>query len=158
MDLLRSILGDRPGDGRWTEMRKRLLAIAGIVGLSLASLGLWSTAAAAGSDCSIKGTSASGMLTGTEDADVICARGGSDFVDALAGDDIVRGGGGNDTVVGGEGDDSLFGGKGNDRLASEDGVSGNDSVSGGPGLDVCFIDEGDTTSGCERVLVVPSGS
>jgi hypothetical protein len=96
-------------------VRKRLLAIAAIVGLSLTSVGLLSTAAVGGSDCSIKGTSGTEMLTGTEDADVICARAGSDFVDALAGDDIVRGGGGNDTVVGGEGDDSLFGGKGNDR-------------------------------------------
>ena len=54
-------------------MRKRLLAIAGVLGLSLAALALGSTASVAGSDCSVKGTSASEMLTGTEDADVICA-------------------------------------------------------------------------------------
>jgi Ca2+-binding RTX toxin-like protein len=144
----------QPVDRRW-KVRK-VLTGALLAGLAVGTLTLGTTAVAVAADCAITGTSASDILLGTADADLICGRGGNDRINGGAGDDTLRGGGGNDTVIGGEGSDLLFGGAGNDRLVSADGVSGNDTISGGEGYDVCIIDEGDVTSGCERVVVVPS--
>jgi Ca2+-binding RTX toxin-like protein len=105
--------------------------------------------------CTITGTARTDFLEGTRDADVICGLAGSDFLTGKAGGDALVAGQGNDTVFGGRGGDTLLGGRGNDRLNSTDGVAGNDTVSGGTGLDVCFIDEGDTVSQCERVFEFP---
>jgi Ca2+-binding RTX toxin-like protein len=48
--------------------------------------------------------------------------------------------------------DLLYGGAGRDRLNAQDG-DGRDKLRGGPGRDVCYVDEGDTTRGCEEVAL-----
>jgi Ca2+-binding RTX toxin-like protein len=133
---------------------KKLLTGALLVVLSVGTLTLGTTTAAFSIGCTITGSSASEKIWGTRHADVICAQAGNDRIIARRGRDVLRGAGGNDRLVGRRGHDRLFGGARGDRLVSADGVSGNDRVFGRTGRDVCRIDEGDFTSGCERVVIV----
>ena len=69
--------------------------------------------------------------------------------------DTIRGRGGNDVIRADRYDrdvDLLYGGAGRDRLNAQDG-DGRDKLRGGPGRDVCYVDEGDTTRGCEEVAL-----
>jgi hemolysin type calcium-binding protein len=47
--------------------------------------------------------------------------------------------------------DKLFGGRQNDTLYTND-TDGRDLADGGRGFDRCYVDEGDNTRRCERVL------
>lgn len=69
------------------------------------------------------GGNASGILSGTDQADVLDGRGGDDILFGMAGHDRLLGGTGEDRLSGGGGDDVLLGGTGADRM--EGGV-GND--------------------------------
>lgn len=89
-------------------------------------------------------------------------------LDGGAGDDRLNGGVSNDTLTGGPGNDrldagpgkdKLLGGPGNDVLSTEDtkGAKGGDVANCGAGKrDVAYIDKGDRTIGCEKVVVVYS--
>jgi len=103
------------------------------------------------SRCTIKGTLARDVKTGTRRADVICTLAGRDFAHGRNGNDEIRGGRDRDVLVGGGGRDVLRGGGGPDRLFAVDDRGGEDLI-GGPGMDQCFADRGDRVIGCERIF------
>lgn len=90
----------------------------------------------------ILGTSASDVMSGTEDNDRIGGHEGADYVDSGTGDDEARGGDGNDTIIGGQGDDYLAGENGQDELSGGDGA---DVIAGYSDDDALSGDEGDDT-------------
>jgi hypothetical protein len=140
-------------------MRMRVIGVAIVVGLLLASTALAAT---------IAGSARSETLRGTGAADVIRARAGNDRAygrngndrlygqkgnDRLygqKGNDLVVGGPGNDRLTGGPGRDVHLGGPGNDRILARDGAR--DVVRCGAGRDVAVVDALDRVAGCERVL------
>ncbi len=83
--------------------------------------------------CTLKGTSGSDVLMGTDRRDVICGLAGDDFIDSGQGRDVIRGGAGNDNLDGRD-------------------EEGNDVLRGGPGRDTCMKDSRDKARSCEVVI------
>jgi hypothetical protein len=79
--------------------------------------------------CTRTGNDNANNLPSTSGPDVLCARGGDDRV---AGRGVLVGGIGSDLIDATGGDD--------------------DTVRGGGGRDVCYVDDGDSTRGCEREI------
>jgi RTX calcium-binding nonapeptide repeat (4 copies) len=67
---------------------------------------------AASAACSILGTDADDVLTGSPFDDVLCGFGGHDHLHGGDGSDVLVGGDGDDILVGGDGDDCIQGGPG----------------------------------------------
>lgn len=101
-------------------------------------------------------------LVGGPLADRLKAAHGHDELDGGAGDDTLEGGYGDDVIVGGPGRDTINADAsagcdfvvchapvGNDTVHARDGEA--DRIECGVGNDVAFVDELDTTSGCETV-------
>ena len=101
--------------------------------------------------CTWTGTPARDVKTGTAGRNVLCALPGNDFVHGAGGNDVLRAGKGKDVAVGGGGRDIVRGGRGPDRLFAVD-DQGGDQIIGGPGIDQCFVDRGDSVTGCERAF------
>ena len=97
---------------------------------------------AAGSNCTITGSSRSETLRGTPRSDVICALGGNDKVNGLRANDVLKGGGGKDRITDRLGKDRMYGQGGTDTLVAKDGKRG-DLLVGGPRRDKAFKDRGD---------------
>jgi len=109
---------------------------------------------------------ASGLISGTLEADFIPAGSTADRIVGLAGNDTLAGGDGDDTLIGGSGADTLIGGGGNDILLGGDGqpVPGPDTFvyTGGadviidfdPGQDIVDISQLDGLSSYSDVQAV----
>jgi beta-lactamase regulating signal transducer with metallopeptidase domain len=108
-------------------------------------------AGGAGRDVVRGGSGADTIAAGLGD-DLVFGGRGDDVIDAGPGDDVVRGGAGDDVITAGAGADIVHGGSGDDLIRTfGDGAS--DSVDCGLGHDRAVVDAGDTTQGCEVVLV-----
>ncbi len=79
------------------------------------------------------GGPASGIVSGTNDADYLDGKGGDDFLFGAGGNDLLLGGSGMDRLFGGAGKDTVVGGSSDDKLFGED---GNDLLRGGRGNDL----------------------
>lgn len=112
--------------------------------------GVMTTSSSAANRCTIRGSTKTDFLSGTDHHDFICGLGGNDFISGKDGSDRLRGGPNNDTIVGGRGADAVLGRGGNDKLFVVDGHP-NDLVRGGPGNDQCYGEKGDRFRGCEQV-------
>jgi hypothetical protein len=122
--------------------------------------------------CTRTGNDNANDLPSTSGPDVLCGRGGDDRVAGRGGDDVLlgeggddlllggtggdelrgggEGGGEGDTLIGGPGQDLLVGGIGSDLIDATGGDE--DDVRAGGGMDVCFVDQDDSTRGCEREI------
>ena len=128
-------------------------------GLCLAVAAVLVAGAGAGSAATVRGSSGSDVLRGTQRADRLVGLGGRDVLRGLggndrlaggAGDDRLYGDAGNDRVDGGRGIDRFFGGAGNDLVLARDGVR--DVVKCGAGRDRVLADVADrVSSDCESV-------
>lgn len=139
--------------------RPALFILATFTLLVAISLPAASSADAAKTRCTIKGTKGPDKLFGTRGRDVICGFGGNDTLtgrggnDTLiggpgndrllgfAGADLIQGADGDDTIRGGFGPDDLYGQTGDDKLLGE---PQDDKLFGGPGDD--FLDGGTGTN------------
>ena len=77
-------------------------------------------------------TTATILITGTDNADVIIGTPGDDVLNGGDSNDVIYGLGGNDTINGGTGSDTIEGGAGADTI---NGDSGSDTINGGIGND-----------------------
>ena len=73
-------------------------------------------------------------------------------VRVLPGVDTIRGGASADKITGGSGKDKLYGDTGNDTIYADDNKSG-DTINCGSGTDTVYLNKGDTSSGCEHIVV-----
>ena len=126
-------------------MRTRVMALAALLALCLASAGYAAIIAGTGGDDTLSGTAT------------------RDVIEAFSGDDRVAGNDGPDTIDGGPGNDTLDGGAGDDRLRTRDGEV--DRIACGPGHDRAFLDAIDVIvdasaenpkGSCERVQRRPA--
>ena len=83
--------------------------------------------------CTIVGTPAADLLTGSLHADHICGLDGNNKLLGSGGNDTLDGGPGNDTLNGGAGRDTLRGDAGDDTIYALD--DWRDHIDGGPGRD-----------------------
>lgn len=87
----------------------------------------------------LRGTSASDVLTGDADGNRILGEQGDDRLSGMGGADILDGGTGDDALDGGSGSDRLLGAGGNDTL---DGGTADDWLAGGAGDDLYLVGSG----------------
>jgi hypothetical protein len=97
---------------------------------------------------SFSGLETSDLICGGTAGDTFAGLGGNDSLFGRAGDDSLDGGAGNDIVVGGPDADTLVGGPGDDLLNGADGAGGDNLDGGGDPGDICFVDDGDSVTGC----------
>ena len=111
------------------------------------------TKAGPGGNDTLLGGTGNDTLYGGAGKDTLSGGAGADRLYGGAGRDTLSGGAGADRLYGGAGRDVLSGGAGNDRLFANDKVR-RETVNCGKGSrDRAVIDRGDTTRGCETVVV-----
>jgi len=115
-----------------------------------------------GPTCTIIGTWANDVTSGTEQGDVMCGLGGNDTLNGKNGADVIIGGSGNDQLSGIGGTDLLFGGPGDDVLTGEKGDdflsddTGADQLFGGDGANTCLVGIGGTSDCPGRTKIDPN--
>lgn len=105
-----------------------------------------------GGDDTLNGWGGRDQIAGGAGSDLIVGGKGGDVLIGGAGYDVIRGGDGRDELVGGSGFDRLFGGNHNDVIQAQGGDA--DFIDCGGGLDdVAYVDNVDSVTGCEGVIV-----
>jgi Ca2+-binding RTX toxin-like protein len=133
------------------------VALAVILGIALASGGVWVLAGSGGraghsAGTAIVGTNGPDRLIGTNHHDKIDGRGGADLIAGAGGKDVLMGGPGRDKIFGGKKFDHILGGVGSDTIMARDNRP--DTIECGPGRDVARVDRvEDGVYDCEELRI-----